>query len=144
MDTAERRRDNRLGLVVMANARRDVPVEPISTASLRAKYIVADDRHALVLHTTGYETDRGVKKTFRFPGSSWPGWLEFSPQNLSTADIAPVFATQDHGAGGISCTDSQLVVQNPTPTPGGSCTPPSGPQPDGKDRLSAILADAIW
>ena len=36
MDTAEHRRDNRLGLVVMANAGRDVPVEPISTASLRA------------------------------------------------------------------------------------------------------------
>jgi hypothetical protein len=65
MDTAEHRRDNRLGLVVMANARRDVPVEPISTASLRAKYIVADDRHALVLHTTGYETDQGVmEKSF--------------------------------------------------------------------------------
>jgi hypothetical protein len=52
MDTAEQRRDNRLGLVVMANGR-DVPFEQISTASLRAKYIVADDRHALVLHTTG-------------------------------------------------------------------------------------------
>ena len=58
MDTAEHRRDNRLGLVVMANARRDVPVDPISTASLRAKYIVADDRHALVLHTTGDATDQ--------------------------------------------------------------------------------------
>ena len=76
MDTAERRRDNRLGLVVMVNARRDVPVEPISTASLRAKYIVADDRHALVLHTTGYETDQRVRDAFTSPGSRWPSWLE--------------------------------------------------------------------